>query len=142
MTRGLLVVSALSASLLAGCGNKGPELGHVTGTVKLDGAPLANASVQFLPTSGRPSYGSTDASGHYVLKFTESKPGAIPGDHTVRVSTHHRGDPETGTKAEPERIPAKYSGAKSELKKKVEPGANTIDIEISSKDGKVEQPAK
>jgi len=143
MKRSTFVVLALTASLaIAGCGSSGPELAGVSGTVKLDGSPLAEASVQFVPQTGRPSFGSTDANGYYELKFTESKTGAVPGEHTVRVSTHHRGDPDSGTKAQKERIPAKYSGPKSELKKKVEPGSNTINIEISSTDGKVVQPAK
>jgi hypothetical protein len=142
MNSRIVSVAIVACVLLSGCGSSGPELATVSGTVKLDGSPLADASVQFVPASGRPSFGSTDASGYYELRFTETKEGAVPGEHTVRVTTHRRADSESGTKGQAERIPAKYSGSKSELKKKVEPGSNTIDIEISSKDGKVVQPAK
>jgi hypothetical protein len=140
MAKLTLVVLSLGALLVtAGCGSSGPELATVSGTVKMDGAPLADASVQFVPVSGRPSYGSTDANGYYELEFTAAKSGAVPGEHTVRVSTHRRADPDSGAKGQPERIPTKYN-SKSEIKKTVNPGKNTIDIEVSEKDGKVVQP--
>jgi hypothetical protein len=137
----LFALSVAAVLVTSGCGSSGPELATVSGTVKMDGAPLADASVQFVPASGRPSYGSTDANGFYQLEFTATKSGAVPGEHTVRVSTHRRADPETGAKGQPERIPMKYN-SKSEIKKTVNPGKNTIDIEVSEKDGKVVQPAR
>jgi hypothetical protein len=130
----------LISMLTVGCGSSGPELATVSGTVKLDGAPLPHAFVTFTPASGRPSFGGTDENGYYQLVYTDDKKGALAGEHTVKVSTLRRADPESGTKAEPERIPAKYN-SKSELKKTVEPGSNTIDIEVTS-EGKVVQPAK
>lgn len=43
-----------------GCGARSdlPELGDVKGVVTLDGKPLANAQIQFVPASGRPSSGT------------------------------------------------------------------------------------
>src|SRR5688572_3766102 len=135
-------IAILCAVAWSGCGSSGPQLARVSGTVKMDGAPLKDAFVTFTPEqAGRPSFGGTDANGYYDLVYTDTKKGALPGQHTVKVSTHQGANPDAGTKAQPERVPAKYN-SKSELKKKVEPGSNTIDIEISSTDGKVVQPAK
>ena len=53
---------------VAGCGGNA-DLGTVAGVVTLDGQPLANATVEFIPTDGgetRSSYdGSTDAFASY-----------------------------------------------------------------------------
>jgi hypothetical protein len=137
-----LSIAILYSVIGVGCGSSGPELARVSGTVKMDGAPLKDAFVTFTPEqAGRPSFGGTNADGYYDLVYTDTKKGALPGQHTVKVSTYQGANPEAGTKAQPERVPAKYN-TKSELKRKVEPGSNTIDIEISSSDGKVVQPAK
>jgi hypothetical protein len=107
----------------------------------MDGQPLADAFVTFTPESGRPSFGGTDANGNYELLYTDAKTGALPGQHTVKVSTYRSADADSGTKAAPERVPEKYN-TKSELKQKVEPGSNTIDFELSSKDAKIVQRPK
>jgi len=134
MIRGTLVAAAvLATAFVSGCGgNDGPELASVSGVVKLDGAPLKEAYVTFVPETGRPSYGGTDENGYYELVYTQDKPGAVPGTHTVRVSTQRGGDPETGIRAQPERVPRKFN-AQSKLKKTVEVGSNTIDVELTTK---------
>ena len=134
MNRGQFVFSALlGMAVLVGCGGSdGPELAIVSGTVTLDGTPLKEAMVTFVPESGRPSYGGTDESGYYELVYTEAKKGAVPGSHTVRVSTQRGGDPDSGIKAQPERIPRKFN-TQSQLKKTVEAGSNTINVELTSK---------
>src|SRR5690554_4043220 len=52
---------------VAGCG--GSDLPTVTGRVTLDGAPLPNAFVEFVPTEGQgsTSSGRTDEAGEYDL---------------------------------------------------------------------------
>jgi len=122
----------LSVVLLAGCGSSGPELATVSGVVTMDGAPLKHAFVTFVPEAGRPSFGGTDDNGHYELVYTNDRNGAIAGSHTVRVSTKRASDPENGTKAQPEIVPKKFN-TQSQLKKSVEPGANVIDVELTSK---------
>lgn len=83
---GLLLVSA-------GCsGKKAPtfDLTPVSGTVTLDGKPLADASVAFYIQGGGPqgyygSAGTTDAQGKYELKIGVAK-GAVAGNYKVTVS--------------------------------------------------------
>ena len=134
-----LALSALLALLAAGCGSDGPELASVEGTVKLDGQPLEGAKVVFTPVGpGRPAYAWTDAAGHYELAYTNDDGGALLGEHTVAITTHRKGDPESGVVGAPELVPAKYN-SKSELKKTVEDGENVIDFDLDGKD-KIIQP--
>jgi len=121
-----------SLSLMMGCGSSGPDLAYVSGVVKLDGQPLKEASVTFVPEVGRPSYGGTDKNGYYELAYTNDKAGALPGTHTIRVSTQRGADPDSGTKAQPERVPRKFN-VQSQLKKTVVAGSNTVDVELTSK---------
>jgi len=131
----LWLVPALTA-VLSGCGGSdGPELADVYGIVTMDGAPLVHASITFIPKDGRPSYGATDESGRYRLKFTEGKNGAVIGDHTVRISTRRGADPDSGVKAQDEKIPARFN-AKSDLVKKIVAGSNEINIDVDSKRSK------
>lgn len=81
---GAVLVAALA---VAGCGaasNK-PKLYPATGTVTLDGKPLADATVSFVPAVGPPSDGKTDAAGKFTI-MTSGQPGAPFGPNKVTVS--------------------------------------------------------
>ena len=124
------------ACLMVGCGGASgaPELGDVSGTILLDGQPLANASIEFTPTAGRGSVATTDAAGHYALKYTNTLNGAVLGSHTVRISTGKSASGGEGgevQKAVPERIPPKYN-SKTEEKVEVKAGSNTFDYKIET----------
>jgi hypothetical protein len=70
--------------LLAGCGG---GLIRTTGVVELDGAPIPNAAVMFLPVKGgRPATGRTDAAGHFVLTTFEPGDGAAAGTYKVTIT--------------------------------------------------------
>lgn len=79
----LLVLTTLS-----GCGGSdAPDLAeNVTGRVTLNGQAVQDAIVTFEPQGGRPSSGVTDAEGRFVLYYSESHQGALPGEHLVRIS--------------------------------------------------------
>lgn len=83
---GGMVVVALALAM-AGCGGgpKRPKLYPASGTVTLDGKPLADATVSFVPASGPPSDGKTDASGKFTI-MTSGQPGAPFGANKVTVS--------------------------------------------------------
>ena len=125
----LLVVACI------GCGPGGPEIAPVQGTVTMDGDPLPNASVVFVPENGRPAGATTDSQGRYKLTFSEGREGAMLGKHKVRISTASDpsetpgGEPIPGT---PETIPMKYN-ALTELEFTVKAGEpNTADFELES----------
>lgn len=114
---------------LSGCStppSDAPALASVSGTVMLDGAPLADAMIIFEPQeNGAASTGATDAQGHYALIYSASKKGAVPGVHVVRISklTSEMGE---------EMLPAMYN-VQSTLQETVKAGDNEIDFKLVSK---------
>jgi hypothetical protein len=142
-----VIAGSIVGLILLGCGKSDtPELGQVEGTVKLDGSPLPNARVEFHPKKGgRPSVGTTDDDGHFVLEYKTGVNGALVGTHRVRIRTYREGDADAEDESQraptPEKIPAKYN-AETTLEKQVSPGANDpIDFDLDSK-GKIVVPGK
>jgi hypothetical protein len=80
-------ILAISLGVLSGCGDGGPRVVSVEGTVKLDGKPLDKILVEFLPTSdGQRSFGETDSEGHFKLTTDDGKRnGATVGRHKVTL---------------------------------------------------------
>ena len=113
--------------LLAGCSRDDrPPLGMVSGTVTLDGKPLADARLIFEPIEGgRASTGSTDSEGKYELIYIRKDKGAKLGPHLVRISAA------TPDAAHAELLPACYN-AQTTLRADVKPGPNQIDFTLTS----------
>lgn len=72
--------------VVTGCGG-GLNTAQVDGTVTLDGKPLDQILVEFLPTGEGPrSFGETDAQGKFTLMTDDGKtPGAAIGNHKVTL---------------------------------------------------------
>ncbi|MDO5553840.1 MAG: carboxypeptidase-like regulatory domain-containing protein [Planctomycetia bacterium] len=107
MTKYLFAVmtGVLCLSLL-GCGERIIGLAPVSGTVTLNGKPLAEAQVFFqMPPVGDAkiihSAAFTDAEGKYTLKSVEEVPrsGAMPGTARVRISFDYK-IPENASQSE------------------------------------------
>jgi hypothetical protein len=120
VTRAIIVLSL--AALLTGCG--GPSLVEVEGMVTLNGKPLDNVRVEFLPdpekqTTGPRSTGVTDAQGRFKLICENQKSGAVIGTHRVLITdlkqweglTARREDADKQLK--PSRIPARYTDVRN-----------------------------
>jgi hypothetical protein len=103
-------------------------LAEVSGTVTVDGAPVPSLQVLFEPKdkSQPSSLGFTTADGKYELKCASGVPGAVVGQHTVRVTTAEIDDPA----GSPLTIPAKYNTS-SQLTHEVKAGTNTIDLKLT-----------
>ena len=139
----MLRVLAISGLVVfVGCGANPadyPEMGSVSGRVTHDGEPVENARVVFKPATGRGSSGTTDASGNYELRYSGNVIGAVLGKHSVSIFKEVV-DPEAPVPSEENAvevprinlIPARYSGADSELSGEVTAGKNTIDFELTS----------
>ncbi|QDV51307.1 carboxypeptidase-like regulatory domain-containing protein [Gimesia fumaroli] len=111
---------------LAACGggsSDAPDLGQVSGTITMDGAPLADANVTFMPEGVRSSSATTDSAGKYELIYIRDEKGAAIGKHKVVVSKLDN---------EKETIPAKYC-VESELTADVKEGANEFNFDLTSK---------
>lgn len=150
----LPVACALLVVAAAGCAKKaGPQfdLVPVSGIVKVDGQPVAEATVAYYfegtpPTNYYGSAGTTDSQGRYELRTGEHA-GAVPGTYKITVSriTGTDGKPvvlEEGIDIEQlrrqggaaESIAPRYSDqAQTELKVTVEKGkADGYDLELKS----------
>ncbi len=130
----------LALCAFVGCGSDGPELAEVTGTVTVDGKPVPNAVLTFIPSAGTTSYGKTDAQGKYKLMFTDSKSGAMLGTHNVEIEVKRYSKDEVnemkaaGMDASSEFVPIpgeyKKPGA---LTAEIKRGSNTVDFTMTSK---------
>jgi hypothetical protein len=146
---GLVVVAALLV-FAVGCGggrdSSLPDLVPVSGTVTLDGKPLAGAIVTFLPvgaTKGRSCYGVTGADGRYELMENEKSKGAPVGEFSVLVNKWVMPDgsdfPKDSTQSAMdagarELLPPQYSlDGSSTLKATVPAGGGTVDFQVTSK---------
>ncbi|MFV0441937.1 MAG: hypothetical protein ACK5Q5_00040 [Planctomycetaceae bacterium] len=134
MTRIKLSAALVLISIVhVGCSQSGsvpkPDMSKVTGTVTLDGAPLAKGVIVADPASagGLPAQGTIEAG---AFEFE-----ATPGEKVVRISavaTTGKKD-EYGEEITMEAIPAQYN-ANSELKQSVAAGSeSTWTIELKSK---------
>jgi hypothetical protein len=110
----------------AGCGST--KLVPVRGAVKLDGRPLANATVLFISqeAEGRDARATTDAEGVFRLSTFDPNDGAYPGKYKVVIQSAAEADglgsaatpleaqqpPGTGrarTKPGPAAVPQRYT---------------------------------
>jgi len=105
----------LTALFTLGCGGDVDTV-PVSGRVTLDGDPLADAHISFEPVHATAednsvgSYAVTDAQGRYTLRLvTTGEPGAMPGLHTVRITTARPEDPSReDSPISPELVPPPY----------------------------------
>ena len=80
-----MLVSLLAVAV-AGCGDRGPTVVKISGTVTRGGQPVKDLSINFIPEKGRTSWGFSDPEGHYTLHYTRDQDGACVGKHKVFVS--------------------------------------------------------
>ena len=128
---GFLMIALM---LQLGCGPSGPDIARVQGTVTMDGKPLPNAIIMFVPVGGRPSVSETDANGKYVLEFSGGRKGAIPGINRVEINTGRLAYEKDGKNypAVKESVPAQYNRLTT-LEFNVEAGKNnTADFALKS----------
>ena len=125
-TTTLLLLSIIAATTV-GCQKSGPDLSIVTGTVKLDGEPLADALVTYQPLSGVGTYSSafTDKNGFYRMRYSRDRDGVMMGRHSVTICT---APPSLGGV---ERVPPKYNSA-TELTQEIIAENHEFNYEIKS----------
>jgi hypothetical protein len=123
MVRGTAVLALLLAT---GCGQDGPKLAPVRGTVYYKGVPLKGGTIVFAPDperggQGPLAVGEVRPDGTYLLR-TEGDRGAVPGWHRITVS------PADARSA----FPRRYADPElSGLSREVQPErANTIDLRL------------
>jgi hypothetical protein len=109
----------------------------VSGTVTMDGKPLANVAVLFQPIGGTlnpgpGSSGRTDENGGYTLTVMGGGgKGAVVGLHRVEVHPTVAGGTDDRRPPQKMQIPLRYN-YKSELEFEVKRGNNTADLHLTS----------
>lgn len=121
----LTILAAVAIASASGCGRRdGPVLGKVKGVVTINGEQAAGLGVAFSQDGARSSFGYTDESGEYQLKYVKDARGAVVGDHRVRIDyVQQEGDSR--------HLPEKYN-RNTELTAKVERGSNVINFNLES----------
>ena len=121
--------------MLVGC-NRSSQESQVSGSVTLDGSRIGPGMVVFAPVEGgKPATGSIESNGSYTLN-TSREPGLAAGKYKVAVSIREL--PENVKRSDqipPGKllIPEKYEqSTTSGLEYEVEPGRNTIDIDLTT----------
>ena len=128
MRASLLLGFALVLGLGCGPGKFAP----VSGTVTMNGKPLAGALVIFSPIAkegsidaGPGSSGKTNDKGEYTLTSDTGRTGALVGKHRVSVSLMNPGTGESDDRRRPgqlvNQVPVRYNG-KTELTYEVPAG--------------------
>lgn len=87
-------VCGLAAVLLLGCSaaSDAPQTAPVTGTVTMNGKPMAQIGVTFFPTGRGPiATGNTNQNGEFTLMTNEPGDGASIGTHRVSLGNAEEG---------------------------------------------------
>lgn len=143
---------AIALTPLLGCGRNSPPA-TVEGNLRLNGKPLDNCLVTFLPepgqgTKGSHSAGVTDRRGAYRLRFDNQQEGAAVGRHRVTVQDlsastgvvrrdHGTMDEHTNESTPPppvrrSRVPEQYMSPRdTPLRKEVKAGHQVVEVDIS-----------
>ena len=143
MHRGLVVgiLAALCMTHCVGCGKeKGPEIGQVTGVVRVKGKPQKGLAIRFLPEPlpgvelPINAAGFTDEQGKYELMYAykdEKGPGAPVGMHRVLVDDSRYSSIPQGAPVPPRMFSTDYGRLNlTPLKVEVKPGPQTIDLDL------------
>jgi hypothetical protein len=141
-----LVILALACLWSAGCSG---GLAEVSGTVHLDGRPIEEGAINFIPIEGTqgPASGAAIRDGKYHIPRSK---GVAPGKHRVELRAFRN----TGRKVQDptgppgarmdERVPAfgpEYNDD-SKLTREVKPGSNTFDFDIATKNAGPSAPSR
>jgi hypothetical protein len=135
LNRYFLIIALLVCAASNGCGGNG--FANVEGVVSLDGKTLEGGSVAFYPVQAGPlSYSDIGSNGSYQIR-TASRQGVLPGQYVATVSWRSR-PPSPGMSLREilalEKVPTRYCTKQtSDLRIDVEPGKNTIDLKLVSK---------
>lgn len=131
----MLLVTLVCIGLLPamGCGESGPKLYRIKGTVTHNGKPVKLLLLTFTPDdemTKAPAMGATDDNGRFEMKIG-STPGVFPGKHTI--SCH---DPlidmgsKTSTEPDYLAVIAKYAPGKSTMIINVEENNDNLELKM------------
>lgn len=136
------LAAAVFVSSLSGCSNDPLGRQAISGTVKVDGQPLAAGDISFTPAEGQPtSGGSPIRDGKYSVPRDM---GLVPGKYRVEIHA-----PVPGTGGQPdenalpgdipappkELIPADWNSASTQSIEVKKQGSGAFDFDVPTKKG-------
>jgi hypothetical protein len=139
MYRLMPVFFCLLPIFCGGCSRGGPEVVPIEGTLTHNGEPVPNMRIYFMPTDGRPSWGDSDAKGHFVLDYDPEHKGAKVGTHSVCVvdlggtvdeTAAMSGAPRPKRSPAASQIVAKYGREKSTLQVEVKKADRNFQLKL------------
>jgi len=129
-----LFLVALLLLSLAGCGERRSGTAIVRGKVTLNGKPVPNGTVNFIPEMGPAATGEIQPDGSYTLTTYKPADGAVVGAHKVVIVAMADNAgllPEARTPLPPPIVPVKYTSlATTDLTAQVEDKENTINFDL------------
>ena len=145
-----LMAALLAVPVMLGRGGGGadrPTTFPVSGTVTMNGQPVADANLNFQRTDGtRGAVGVTDAQGRYELTTFTAGDGALPGEYRVAVTQFETPppgaavdeddpnyDPDAPAFVPENLLPEQYANPEtSGLTATVTEGSNTVDFQLTN----------
>ncbi|MDY3560445.1 hypothetical protein R5W23_001679 [Gemmata sp. JC673] len=128
----ILAILAGATAALVGCGDSGPKLYPVKGTVRVDGKPASDAIV-FLHRKGRDNpnepvpHGTCGADGTFQLTSVKAGDGAQAGEYVVTVVWPDMSKAPDGNGGRPDLLKGAYEkAASSAIKATVEAKENQL----------------
>jgi len=137
-------MTSLLLCALPGCGGENFSLAPVSGTITLDGEPLADATIVVSPERasldatanvGPGSTGTTNGEGQFTLTTIDGRDGAVVGKHSVIISAGGGRDvsdfDEYGAE-NAEKVPSRYNTNSTLVLEVPAAGTDTVKFELSS----------
>lgn len=124
------LIVAATAVLLGGCGESGPKLLPVSGTVTNNGKPVEGASVIFTPDPSNPlAQPATDVSGPdgNFKVMTNNRAGVAAGKYRVAVIKVPAPPESTNESFKGDPFMAQLSASAPDAKKKNDPASATLE---------------
>jgi hypothetical protein len=135
--RGAVLWVIAAALVPLACGQSGPEMARVSGTVTYKGKPVPKGTITFVAQSegGRNATGELGPNGSYTLQTSQPGDGALLGEYKVTVYAHDEPVldyiPTKPVKPQP-LAPEKYEKpGTTDLKATVKSGSNKIDFDLT-----------
>jgi hypothetical protein len=134
-TRPSTIVLLLLTALAAGCGGGGDSRRAVQGTVTLDGRPLSEGTIVFLPASGADgaTSGGPIRDGRFALPAAR---GLVPGDYRVQIRAYDLAARPANAPSDPlaprtpQKVPIRFRQPASLLAHVASSGENTFTFDM------------
>jgi hypothetical protein len=124
----MTLLFAVLALTFTGCGYRRPHQVKTSGTVTLDGDPVASASLTFIPDSGRPAFAVTNTNGEFQVSSYGGNDGLPAGSYRIIAVKEEL----------KERFQKQYEKQVARAKAEAEPGEEPEEVELEFGDSAYE----